>query len=80
MLKSSDKDLLRYIALAVTSVGMMLGAIHFLGEVHGLIITVVALIIQFSRMAVQLQTVQRELQSMRERTDRASVSPEGSTQ
>jgi len=74
IMKSSDKDLLRYIALAAISVGIMLGAIRLLGEVHGLVATVIGLLVTISHLSIRLGAVQREVQCMR-KTSEAERSP-----
>jgi len=76
-LKPTDKDLLSYIALSLFIVGIMLALIHLLGELHGLIATVVILIGQSALLQTRLGAAQRELRSLRDQQPLAATAAGG---
>jgi hypothetical protein len=65
-LQSRDKDLLLTILTIAVTFGVMLLAIHFLGELHGLIVTVIALIGQIAFLGRRVVALERELRISRE--------------
>jgi hypothetical protein len=64
MIQASDKDLLRQIAGAAIGLGVMLAAVRYLGEVHGLAATVVGLLVVNSHLSVRLDALRREVRSL----------------
>jgi hypothetical protein len=64
-LQSRDKDLLLAILTIAVTFGVMLLLIHMLGEVHGLISTVIILIGQTSFLTIRVASLERELRSSR---------------
>jgi len=69
-LQSSDKDLRLLILFNAMMFGMMLLLIKFLGELHGLISTVVLLIGQTAFLNRRVNTLEREVRISRETSDR----------
>jgi hypothetical protein len=68
-LSTSDKDLISYLAASLFTFGVMLALIYLLGEVHGLIVTVIILIMQGAQMQSRLGALQREVRALREPQD-----------
>ena len=68
-MKTSDKDLLRYLALSAFGVAITLGAMRLLGEVHGLTVSVISLLVVTANLSTRLQAVQRELDASRGTSD-----------
>jgi hypothetical protein len=71
-LQSSDRSLLAWIGLNLSTVAGMLLLVRLLGEVHGLIATVILLIGQSTHAYVRLGVLQKELRAMRESGQAAS--------
>ena len=65
-LQSRDKDLLLTILIVAVTIGVMLLAIQFLGELHGLIVTVIGLIVQTLFLTIRVASLERELRISRE--------------
>jgi hypothetical protein len=59
-------DLFTFIGLSVFGSAAMLTLIYILGEVHGLIITVIILCGQSAQSFVRIAVLQRELSSLRQ--------------
>jgi hypothetical protein len=66
---SSDKDLFVAIISIAVTIGVMLALISFLGELHGLICTVIILIVQTSFMTRRMAALERELRISRTPSD-----------
>ena len=69
-------DLFTFIGLSVFGLAALLTLTYFLGEVHGLIVTVIILFGQSAQSFVRISALQRELTSLRQErgdTDRKSV-------
>ena len=75
-LKPSDRDLLSHIAVSAVTVAVMLGPIYLLGEVHGLIATVVILIVQSSLLNMRITALQRELRAVHDGQPPGTTRPE----
>jgi hypothetical protein len=73
-MKPSDKSLLSYITLSLFTVGIMLLLIHQLGEVHGLIGTMVILIVQSAELHSRLSAAQREIAALRGQVPESTAS------
>jgi hypothetical protein len=58
-----DKDLLLGLANAAGGLGTLLGATYFLGELHGLACTAIALILYTSLLSRRVVALERELRS-----------------
>ncbi len=71
-LQSRDKHLLLTILLVAVQFGVMLLFIQLLGELHGLISTVIMLIVQLSFLQIRVMAMERELQLSRKTTDNTS--------
>lgn len=65
MVKTSTKDLLQYVGRSLFGVAVMLLLMHLLGEVHGLIVTVIIMINQSAMLLMRVGILQRELISLR---------------
>ena len=65
-LQSRDKDLLLTILSSAVTFGIMLLLIQFLGEVHGLISTVIILVCQIAFLSRRVSALERELRISRE--------------
>ena len=65
-LQSRDKDLLLMILTIAVTFGVMLLLIQFLGELHGLISTVIILIGQIALLSRRVFALERELRISRE--------------
>jgi hypothetical protein len=75
-LKPSDRDLLSHIAVSAVTVAIMLGLIYLLGEVHGLIATVVILIVHSSLLNMRITALQRELCAVHDGQPPGTTRPE----
>ena len=63
---TKTSDLFQFIGLIVFGVAAMLALIYFLGETHGLIVTVIILFGQSAQLFVRITALQRELTSLRQ--------------
>jgi len=68
-LQSRDKDLLLMILTIAVTFGVMLLLIQFLGELHGLISTVIILIGQIAFLSRRVFALERELRISREASE-----------
>jgi hypothetical protein len=66
MFKSTTRDLFQYIGLSLFGLVLMLLLMHQLGEVHGLIVTVIIIIGQCALVSIRLGVVQRELTTLQQ--------------
>jgi hypothetical protein len=73
-LQSRDRDLLLTILAVGVTVGMMLLLICTLGELHGLISTVIILIGQISFLTMRVVALEREIRVPRETPKPTEVS------
>ena len=62
----TTKDLLQYIGLSLFGLAAMLLLIHMLGELHGLIVTVIILVGESSLLLTRVGALQRELIILRQ--------------
>jgi hypothetical protein len=72
MFKTTSKDLFQYIGLSLLGVAAMLLLVHLLGEVHGLIVTVLIVMGQSAMLFMRVGILQRELASLRRESPAAS--------
>ena len=63
---TKTSDLFTFIGLTVVGSAALLTLIHILGEIHGLIITVIILFGQSAQSFVRITVLQRELSSLRQ--------------
>jgi hypothetical protein len=73
-LHSRDKDLLLTILSVAVTIGVMLLLMQFIGELHGLILTVVILVVQTSFLTIRVASLERELRISRETHEPRKVS------
>ena len=66
MFKTTTKDLVQYIGLTLLGLVTMLVLMHMIGEVHGLIVTVLILIGQSAMLFMRVGILQRELTNLRQ--------------
>ena len=59
-------DLFKYIGLSLFGVAVVLASVHMIGEVHGLILTVIILFNQSALAFVQISALRRELNDLRQ--------------
>ena len=64
-------DLIQYIGLSLFGVGAMLLMIHLIGEVHGLIVTVIILFGHTAHLNVRCTSLQRQVNDLRQEQVRA---------
>jgi hypothetical protein len=77
MFKTTTKDILQYVGFSVFGLAMMLLLMHMLGELHGLIVTVLIVMGQSAMLFMRLGIVQRELTTLRqERSSAAAAGPQ----
>ena len=76
---SSDKGLLLMIVNVAVTFGVMLALIHFLGELHGAISTIILLIVQTSFLTKRVTALERELRISRELSAREDSKIVGKT-
>jgi hypothetical protein len=62
----TTRDLLQYIGLSLFGLAAMLLLIHMLGELHGLIVTVIILVGESSLLLTRVGALQRELIILRQ--------------
>ena len=63
--KSTDRNLLAWIGLNVFTVAILLALVRLLGEVHGLMATLIVVIGQSTLSYVRLGALERELRALR---------------
>ncbi|HWD90817.1 MAG TPA: hypothetical protein VG938_00580 [Verrucomicrobiae bacterium] len=68
-LQSRDRDLLVAILTMAVTFGIMLLLIHMLGEIHGLISTVIMLLVQISFLHRRVSALEHELRISHEIPD-----------
>ena len=71
---SSDKTLIRVLIGIGVSLALMLFILHFLGELQGLIVIVIALLVQISLLTGRVVTLERELRISRDTPDSLKTS------
>jgi hypothetical protein len=77
MFKTTTKDLLQYLGFSLFGLAIMLLLMHMLGELHGLIVTMLIVIGQSAMLFMRLGIVQRELTVLRqERGSTAATGPQ----
>ena len=72
-LQSRDRDLLLTFLSVVVTIGVMLLLMQFIGELHGLIITVVILVVQSSFLTIRVASLERALRISRETHESPNV-------
>ena len=68
---TKTSDLFQYIGLSLFGLALVLALIHFLGEVHGLIITAIILFNQSALLNLRISMLQRDLANQRQGQDGA---------
>jgi hypothetical protein len=63
MNKITPKDILNLLVFCAVGVGMLLLLIHTLGELHGIISTVILFIVQTGFLFMRVGTLERQLQA-----------------
>jgi hypothetical protein len=66
MFKTTTKDILQYIGFSVFGVAAMLLLMHLLGELHGLIVTVIIVMGQSAQLFMRVGVLQWELTTLRQ--------------
>lgn len=69
MMAPRDRDLLFTILNIAVTFAVMLLAVRFIGELHGLFVIVISLIVQTSFLSRRVVTLERELRSSRESSE-----------
>ena len=75
MHKRTPKDILNLLVYSSVVFGVMLMLIHFFGELHGLISTVVMLIVQTGFLFMRVGMLERRLQSTLHSSGEERISP-----